>query len=179
VTDERQDFVPIEPTPVVAAPVPPVAPVPPPAQPAGAVPPPPPGYYNPVPPPPPPAYNPGPQGMPYGGYAPGGGYYPGGQYATYAPPAAPSGLSITSMVLGIVAVLGSFLYGIGLFPAIAAVITGHIARKRQPGAKGMWLTGLITGYVGIAFSILWIVFVILIFAVFIPQAGGLSDSGDF
>jgi hypothetical protein len=166
VTDDQQDFVPIEPTPVVPQPAPQ----------AGSVPPPPPGYYNPTPPPPP-AYNPGQfpaqPGPVYASYQPA--MYPNGQYATYAPPAPPSGLAITSMILGIVGVLFSFAYGLGLFPAIAAVITGHLAKKRQPHAKGMWLAGLITGYVAIGISLLFIAGAVIFFIYIAATASQYSD----
>lgn len=156
--DKSTDPVPPVPVPPTAAvpPVPPVEPAPKaprkttpkataataapaPAVPAAAavVPPPPPAQT----PPPPPAYA-----------APG-----------YAPaPAGPvQGLSITSMILGIAGVFLS-LFGWGLLPAIAGVVTGHIAQKRQPYAKPFWLTGLITGYVGIGISLIWGLFLVLI-----------------
>ena len=75
--------------------------------------------------------------------------YQPGQYQ----PGPPSGLSITSMVLGIVSLLFS-LGAAGLLPGIAAVITGHLAARRQPHAKGFWLTGLIAGYVSIGIGLL-------------------------
>ncbi len=77
----------------------------------------------------------------------------------YAPPAT-NGLSIASMILGIVGILGSLIW-IGLLPAVAAVITGHMAVKRQPSAKPFWLTGLITGYIGIAITVIYILVLIL------------------
>ena len=65
------------------------------------------------------------------------------------------------MILGILAFLANSIFGIGLLPGIAAVVTGHMSQKRQPHAKGFWLTGLITGYIAILFSLLiggfWIV----------------------
>lgn len=96
----------------------------------------------------PPTYTPASPQNPYGsapnGYAPGG--------------VAPSrGLSIASMILGIVGILGS---GFGLLVSIAAVITGHMAQRRQPYARGFWLTGLITGYVGILFGLIVTAFII-------------------
>lgn len=80
---------------------------------------------------------------------------------TSAPPAGevtvepipPMGLSIASMVTGIAGVLLS-LGGLGLLPAIAAVVTGHLARTRNPQAKPFWMTGLISGYVGLGISVL-------------------------
>jgi hypothetical protein len=89
-----------------------------------------------------------------------------GQPAYVPQPAGPAqGLSITSMVLGLVGLLFSF-FGWGFLIALAAVITGHLAQRRQPWAKPMWLTGIITGYVGIGFSLLWLIIVVA--AVLIP-----------
>lgn len=62
------------------------------------------------------------------------------------------GMSIASLILGIAGVLLS-LVGFGFFPALAAVITGHLARKRQPLSRPLWLTGLLTGYIGLAISV--------------------------
>jgi hypothetical protein len=180
---------PIEPTPPVAPPAPPTAPpAPPVAPPAPPVAPPvppvaPPGYYTPAAPPAPPAqygpptgqYGPsaGQYGAPAGQYAQGapqyGSYTANQQYPYYAPPTPPQGLSIASMILGIGGVLFSFFYGLGLFPSIAAVITGHMARKRQPHARSMSLAGLITGYIGIGISVLWVVGIV-IFAIFVASS---------
>lgn len=63
----------------------------------------------------------------------------------------PKTLSIVSMILGIAGVV--FLGALGGIPA---VITGHMAQKQQPYAKGFWLTGLITGYASIVFGLLGI-----------------------
>ena len=68
-------------------------------------------------------------------------------------PGPPQGLSIASLACGIGGVVFSF-FGFGFLPALAAVITGHLAQKRQPHARGYWLTGLITGYVGLGISVL-------------------------
>jgi len=84
---------------------------------------------------------------PYGGQQP---YSPG----AYAAPGPAQGLSLAAMITGIA---GAFLslFAFGFLPALAAVILGHIASKRQPYAKPFWLTGIITGYVGVGISILW------------------------
>ncbi len=153
---------PIEPTPVVAAgptPPPPMPPAPPVVDP----------YAQAVPPPVPPTYAPA-------GYAPAG-YAPAYQAGYYGAPQPPKGVSIASMVTGIVGAVFSLFYGFGLFPAIAAVITGHLARKRQPYARGFWLTGLITGYVGLGISLLWIIGIIIFIAFFASHPG--IDSGNF
>jgi len=44
-----------------------------------------------------------------------------------------------------------------LIPA-GAVVLGFIGRKKEPAAKGMWLTGIILGFVGIAIALLSIIF---------------------
>lgn len=72
-----------------------------------------------------------------------------------APAGPPRGLAITSMILGICA---ASICCTSLVVGIAAVITGHIAQRSQPYARGYWLTGLITGYVGIAISAIYWVF---------------------
>lgn len=84
----------------------------------------------------------------------------------------PSGLSIASMVTGIAGVLLS-LGGLGFLPALAAVITGHMARSRDPQAKPFWLTGLITGYVGIGLSVLIGLFVFGAALAFFLTIGGV------
>ncbi len=76
-------------------------------------------------------------------------------------PVAPkaSGMSIASLVLGIVTVLGGFYL---LVPPILAVVFGHIGlgkTKKDPnvGGKGLSITGLILGYLGIAIFVAMIV----------------------
>ncbi len=67
-------------------------------------------------------------------------------------------LSILSLIFGILGVVTSLLLvGSGILPGIAGVVLGFIARRREPSAKGMWLTGIITGFVAIAIAIvIWI-----------------------
>lgn len=81
------------------------------------------------------------------------------------PAGPPQGLAIASMVTGLAGLLFSMvLFGFGFLASVAAVVTGHIAQKRQPYAKGFWLTGIITGYVGIALSVLLFVIFLAIIA---------------
>lgn len=74
-------------------------------------------------------------------------------------------LAIVSLVSGIVGL--TFIPFIG---GIVAVITGHMARKeiRTSGEAGDGLAkgGLITGYIGLGFSVLALVIVIIAFTVF-------------
>src|SRR5438034_9879767 len=78
-----------------------------------------------------------------------------------------SGLAIWSLVLGILSLTCFYL-----FTGIPAVICGHIAHsriKRSGGAlegSGLALAGLITGYIGIALSV---VIVPLLAAIAIPN----------
>jgi hypothetical protein len=67
---------------------------------------------------------------------------PYGQPAYYGAPAEPKNLSIASMICGI----ASVILGWFLVPQIAAIITGHLALKREPSGKGMSITGLVLGY---------------------------------
>ncbi|WP_439565243.1 DUF4190 domain-containing protein [Microcella sp.] len=70
-------------------------------------------------------------------------------------PTAPSStLSVLALVFGIMGLIFSFFL-LGLLPAIAGVILGHLGVKREPHARGMAIAGLTTGYVGIAISVLW------------------------
>lgn len=56
-----------------------------------------------------------------------------------------NGLSITSLVLGIVAIPLSLCYGVGSFFGIAAMITGFIARNQVKEGNGIATAGIITG----------------------------------
>jgi hypothetical protein len=77
--------------------------------------------------------------------------------------AAPSRkLSIWSMALGLSAVVLSIIF-LGFLPALAAVILGHLAQRREPAARPLWLTGLITGYLSLVVSSFFLVVVIIAF----------------
>ncbi|TBN57785.1 DUF4190 domain-containing protein [Glaciihabitans arcticus] len=89
--------------------------------------------------------------------------YTTGTYVTT--PVQPQGLSIASMVTGIVAVLLTFA-SFGFIPGVVAVVLGHLAQKRQPQARAMWITGLITGYIaaglGILTGLFWLAIILII-----------------
>jgi hypothetical protein len=88
------------------------------------------------------------------------------------PAGPPQGLAITSMVTGIAGIiLGGFVLA-----SIAAVITGHMAQKRQPYARGFWLTGLITGYIGLAIGLIVLLFIIFWILAIVALA---SSSGTY
>lgn len=70
------------------------------------------------------------------------------------------GLSIASLVCGILAIITCCFWPFGIVFIIAAVVLGHVALgkiKADParfGGKGMAKAGLITGYVGLLFFII-------------------------
>lgn len=67
---------------------------------------------------------------------------PYGQQGYYGMPAEPKTLSIASMVCGIASVIMGWI----LLPQVAAIITGHMALKREPAGRGLSITGLVLGY---------------------------------
>ena len=81
-----------------------------------------------------------------------------GQAAYYGMPAQqPKGLSIASMVLGI----SSVMLGWFVVPQIAAIITGHLALRREPSGKGMSITGLVLGYLCLlGYGAFWLLLII-------------------
>ena len=106
----------------------------------------------PPPPPPPPGFPP--QGPGYGGY--------GGYGAPPPPPPKAPGMAVASITLGILGVtIGLCLWFLPVMPVLA-VIFGHISLSKirmtgLPG-RGLAITGLVTGYVGIGISL--IIFVV-------------------
>jgi hypothetical protein len=87
---------------------------------------------------------------------------PYGQPAYYGMPAEPKGLSIASMVCGI----ASVILGWFMLPQVAAIITGHLALRREPSGKGMSITGLVLGYLCLlGYGAFW-VFVIIAAAMY-------------
>ena len=81
----------------------------------------------------------------------------------------PSGLAIASMVLGLTGLFFGLL-------SIGAIITGHMAQRSQPDARAFWLTGLITGYIGLGLGLL-IALIYLGYVVFFILALGATSSG--
>jgi hypothetical protein len=87
--------------------------------------------------------------------------------AAAAAPAASTGgkspvLSIISLVAGIIGIVGfaivfiPFIGGVlQLFIPAAAVVLGFLGKAKEPFApKGLWLTGVILGFVGIGIALL-------------------------
>ncbi len=69
-------------------------------------------------------------------------------------------LSITSMALGIASTALSFLlvlWFLAIPLGIAAIVLAVLGKRKERNAKGFWLTGLITGIVGVALSLLIVI----------------------
>lgn len=101
--------------------------------------------------------------QPYGqqyGQAPSPYGQPYGQPGYYGAPE-PKGLSIASLCCGISVYIG---FGFIILPQIAAVVLGHMALKKEPAGKGMAIAGLVMGYVGIALTVIFLIFFFAIFA---------------
>lgn len=81
-------------------------------------------------------------------------------------------LSIISLIAGIVGILGIWVVFVpvlgsilGLPIPLAAVILGFLGRKKEPqAAKGLWLTGIILGFIGLAAALLALVIWLILFA---------------
>ncbi len=71
------------------------------------------------------------------------------------------------MILGIVGVMLAAAWGAGIPFAIAAIVLGYLGRTREPGARGFWLTALITGWVGLVLGIVLLILYIVFFATFV------------
>ncbi len=99
---------------------------------------------------------------PYGGSQYGSAQYGSSPYSQpgyYAAPQ-PKPLSLASLILGIASVVG---FGFFILPQIAAIVTGHMALKREmPQGKGFAIAGLVLGYVALLFgAIFWILVTVL------------------
>lgn len=105
---------------------------------------------------------PGPYGQPPSPYSQQPGPYiqqpgPYAQPGYYGMPAEPKTLSIASMVCGIASVIMGWL----LLPQVAGIVTGHMALKREPSGKGMSITGLVLGYLGLlGYGAFWLLLII-------------------
>jgi hypothetical protein len=91
-----------------------------------------------------------------------------------------SGLAIASLICGIAAWI--------IFPvvaAIAAVITGHLAKKEiregggTVGGDGMALAGLLLGYIQLGLAVLGIIIVIVVLLLVVPTTSGVLNNLTF
>lgn len=81
-----------------------------------------------------------------------------------AQPGSPgSGLAITSMVLGILALLTGFIF-IGTLLGIVAIVLGGISLGKRLGGKSMAITGIITGAIGVLIGGLFIAITLIAYS---------------
>ncbi|MBM7441694.1 DUF4190 domain-containing protein [Streptomyces sp. HB132] len=109
----------------------------------------------------------------YPGYPGYGGQPPWG-------PAPTNGLGTAAMVLGIIAVVGFCMYGLGVILGVLALIFGIVGRGRARRGEatngGMALAGIILGSVGIVISAVFLGFVI--WAIANDESGSGYDYDD-
>ncbi len=73
-----------------------------------------------------------------------------------------NGLAVASLVCGLVGFFTCFIWCLSIPLAIAAIVTGHLASSKIKGdparysGKGLARTGLITGYLALVFTIVFI-----------------------
>ena len=95
-----------------------------------------------------------------------------GQPSYYGRPAEPKTLSIASMVCGIASVIMGWL----ILPQIAALVTGHLALRREPSGRGMSIAGLVLGYLCLlGYGAIWL---LLIIGLVVAGTAG-SNTGTF
>jgi uncharacterized SAM-binding protein YcdF (DUF218 family) len=87
---------------------------------------------------------------------------PSTPYASAPAPAKSPILSILSLIFGILSVLMGLFPFFSLLPGAAGVILGFLGRRKEPRAKGMWLTGIITGFVGVGIFLIWVLIFIFV-----------------
>ncbi len=97
----------------------------------------------------------------------------------WQPPRPTNGFAIASLITGIAEFV---VWPLGFFSAIAAIVTGHIARRqiKDTGERGdgMALAGLIMGYIGVVLFPLMIVGFIAILVFAVPAANQTSLRND-
>lgn len=102
-------------------------------------------------------------------------YYPYPQNPYQQPPES-SGLSVASLVLGILSMLGLCI--IILVP-LAGVITGHLGYRREPASRAMGIAGLVMNWVGLLVAVLIYAFVIWIVWFSMTSFNSFYQDGDF
>ncbi|GAW48928.1 MULTISPECIES: DUF4190 domain-containing protein [unclassified Nocardioides] len=111
--------------------------------------------------------------QPYGAPPPSG-------YPPYQQTPPTEGLGLAAMIVGIVSLVLSCGYGVGLLGSPAALIMGRISMKRidrsegQLGGRGLAMTGFILGIVGTVLLVLAIIAVVVVIVVAVN--GGFDDT---
>lgn len=82
------------------------------------------------------------------------------------------------MIAGIIGVLLSCCFGAGFLFAVGAIIMGFLGKKKE-NAKGMAMTGIVTGFIGAALALItWIILAVSpALLSFIPGVTAYSNFG--
>ncbi|WP_420367183.1 DUF4190 domain-containing protein [Curtobacterium sp. L1-20] len=100
-------------------------------------------------------YNPSQQNPPYGQHAPA--YGPPTQHVVVGyQQGPPKGLSVTSMILGLVSIVAGFTF---LVPLVGLIL-GIVGLRKEPAGRGMAITGLVLNGLFVIGWALLILFVI-------------------
>jgi hypothetical protein len=70
-------------------------------------------------------------------------------------------LANTGLALGVIGVLGGIFFGWTLLLSLAAVVLGVLARSREPHARGVALSAIVTGIVGVVLSLGWLTYSVI------------------
>ena len=82
------------------------------------------------------------------------------------------GMSIASLILGIVSIVCCCAYYIGITFSIVGLILGILAKKRITGKSSLALAGIITSSIGLAVSVIWLI--IMIVAIVAGNTAGID-----
>ncbi|WP_417215493.1 DUF4190 domain-containing protein [Arthrobacter sp.] len=98
--------------------------------------------------------------------------YPGTYASGYGQPYAPPhrGMSITSLVLGLVSIFSGFTF---IVP-IAGLVFGFIGLRREPAGRGMAIAGVILNGVML---IGWVLLIVLAIVIFGSLAAAMQQDG--
>ncbi len=69
-------------------------------------------------------------------------------------------LSTASVVVGILGLLIALFTILGAPFSLVAVVLAITATQVEPGARGRWMFGLVTGVIGLAIATLWLVYIL-------------------
>ncbi|GAA1351872.1 DUF4190 domain-containing protein [Falsarthrobacter nasiphocae] len=78
------------------------------------------------------------------------------------------GLSVTSLVLGILSIMGGLLFFV---PQVAGIVFGHIGLRQEPTGRPLAIAGLIMSYL----SLLLFIGAIVLFVIILGQAANEID----
>lgn len=127
----------------------------------------PPGYYAPASPPPSEDMQPPAPSQPVYSPVP---LYSQGVPEYSIPVTGPRGLSLSSMIIGLVSLVAGA--GFIIAPQIVGIVLGHLGlRKENPQGRAFAITGLITNYLALVIWVALYAFLILVIAVAEGESG--------